>query len=374
MIYNIDPISSAQTKSINATTFTETITTETGKYTSYTVFFCLHNLIFLLLDVTNSFQNPISSFIADKMELTVPPNRFKEMTVIGVSIAILLILSIILIITVVVLIWSYKRRLTKRNTDSSYSVLSRGTRQQIQPQSIQQDSAELYDQIHLSPSTGQTEFFPKPQSENINNPPYNSHPTHCHTENSGTSASAASQKNSPQATYAVIDKNKKKMKKHDTKHTADEKKGTHDSPYTQTVLSNSADTEPHAGGKGDPTKRRQKSLDDMYASDHIHQEKVSDELESNPPPSVEELYTAVRKKSKGGVPVNESVSQVAEDLYTTVMKKPKKKSVNDEAVPSILPHTIEELYITVHRKPKGNTMEDEEEAPPIPPHTVEGTI
>ena len=109
----------------------------------------------------------------------------------------------------------------------------------------------------------------------------------------------------------------------------------------------------------------------MYAADHKDQEKVSNELESNPD---EGLYTVVKKNPKGGVPVNEPVSQVAEDLYTTVMKKPKEKSASDEALPSITPHTIEELYTAVHKKPKGNTMEDEEEAPPTPPHTVEGTF
>ena len=72
--------------------------------------------------------------------------------------------------------------------------------------------------------------------------------------------------------------------------------------------------------------------------------------------------------------MNEPVLQIAEDLYTTVMKKPKEKSVNNEAVPPIPPHTIEELYTPVQKMPKGNTMEDEEEAPPIPPHTVEGTF
>ena len=83
------------------------------------------------------------------------------------------------------------------------------------------NSNGLYDQIYLSPSTGQTEFIPKPQSENINNPYYNSHTTNPDTENSVTSAS---QINSPLATYAAVDNSKrKKVKKDDTKHTAAEK-------------------------------------------------------------------------------------------------------------------------------------------------------
>ena len=53
--------------------------------------------------------------------------------------------------------------------------------QQFQPQSTQNDSAQLYDQIRLSPSTGQTEFVSKPQSENINNLLCITHPTHSDT-------------------------------------------------------------------------------------------------------------------------------------------------------------------------------------------------
>ena len=34
-------------------------------------------------------------------------------------------------------------------------------------------------------------------------------------------------------------------------------------------------------------------------------------------------------------------------------------------------HTIEELYTAVKKKPKGNELKDEEEIPQIPPHTVE---
>ena len=175
-----------------------------------------------------------------------------------------------------------------------------------------------------------------------------------------TSASAASQISSPTATYAAIDKsNKKKAKKDDTKHTAAEK-------HTLKVSSS-------RGAHADNSiKRSQKSLDDTYAPDHLDQERVNSEQESNPSHSVEELYTAVKKKPKGSsAPVNESVPQIAEDLYTAVMKKPKENSVNDEAIPL---HTVEELYTAVHKKPKGNTMEDKEEAPPIPPLTVEDTF
>ena len=285
---------------------------------------------------------------------------------IGVSTIGLLILSSALIIAAIVVIRNYRRRSAKQklNTDAPYSTLNRGSRLQVQPQYTQQNSDELYNQIHLSPSTGQTEFIPKPQTENIYNPSYNSHPTHTDTEISATNASAAScaHVNSPMATYAAIDKrNKKKAKKDDTKHTAAEK-------HTLMVSSSRG---AHADNS---TKRSQKSLNDTYAPDHQDQERVNSEQESDPPHSVEELYTAVKKKPKGSsAPVNEAVPQMAEDLYTAVIKKPKENSVNNEVVPPIPPHTVEELYTAVHKKPVGNAtvQEDEEEAPPIPPLAVE---
>ena len=289
---------------------------------------------------------------------------------IGVSILILLTLSTILI-TVVILTWSYKRRYAKQElyTDTLYSTLNRDSGVQVQPALyIQHDSAQFYDQIHLSPSTGQTEFIPKPQSENVNNLSYKSHPTHP-KENSVT-LSAESQTNPPQAIYAAIDKSKKKqVRKENTNHTAIEKKSLPVSPYIQKE-SSSTDKGAHAGGNDDPTMRSQKYLDNMCASDHKNQEKVSSEQESNPPHTVEELYTAVKKKPKGSVPVNEPI---LEDFCTAIMKKPKDSSPDGEAAPPIPSHTIEELYTAIQKKPKGSAMKDGEEIPPIPPHTVEGT-
>ena len=325
---------------------------------------------------TNSFAKSTSTTPSFKIDAVTRMSTAQSNLIIGigVSIATLLILSITLIITVVALTWIYKKRSVKQvYTDSTYSTISRGTGQQIQPQSIEYNSAQLYDQIHLSPSTGQTEFIPKPQSENINKPPYNSHPG---TENHVT-LSAESKTNPPQAIYAAVDKSKKKqMKRENTNHTAAEKKDPPVSRYTQKVSSISADKGAHAGGKDDPMNSSQKSLDDMYASDHKDQEKVNCEQESNLPHTVKELYTAIKKKSKGTVPVKEPVSHMAEDLYTAVMKKPKLKesSIDGEAAPPLPPHTVEELYTAVQKKPRGSAVEDEEEAPPIHPYTAEDTF
>ena len=292
------------------------------------------------------------------MALTVPPNSFKGITAIGVSIAILLILSTALITTVVLLIWSYKRRSAKQNTDSSYSTLSRGTGpwQQIQPQSIQHNSAELYDQIHLSPSTGQTEFIPKNEIENVNNPTHH-HPTHSTSEHSVPLNAApqndsqlapqnADWSSSEQPTYATVDKTKKKQlqiqtKKGDAKHNTAEKKGPPVSPYSREACS-SADREAYATGKEDPIMITQKSIENMYASIDKDQKKENEVWEINPPATAEELYTAVNKKPK-----------------------------DEEKTPPIPPYTVEELYTAVEKKPKGKADEDDEVAPPIPPHTKE---
>ena len=213
------------------------------------------------------------------------------------SIAILIILSTILIVIVVVLIWSYKRRSAKQNlyTDSSYFTLSRGSGQQIQSQSVQQDSIGLYDQIHLSPSTGQTEFISKPESTNINKPsttPQNSHPIYSITgddraehssslnaANQATTSQLLSQKTHEntfeQPTYAAVDKSKKRefkkqTNKEDPKYTVAEKRPPV-SPYRNEVPSASMQ----------------------------EKKEIAEKQEICPSHAVEELYTAVKKKPKG---------------------------------------------------------------------------
>ena len=118
---------------------------------------------------TNSSSTPLStitSSVTDSMTPVIQSNI--NIVAIGVSIAMLLILSTVLIITATILIWSYKRRSFKQvNNSSPYSTLNRRAGQS---QSLQQDSSELYDQIHLSPSTGQTEYVPNySETANTNN-------------------------------------------------------------------------------------------------------------------------------------------------------------------------------------------------------------
>ena len=371
-----------------------------------------------------------SSMTASKTS-TVQSNSITVIIAIGVSIAILLLLSTTLIITVVVLTCSYKRRSAKQklNTDSLYSSLSRGTEQQVP---IQHDSAELYDQIHLSPSTGQTEFIPKHESENINYPdaiPQNSHTTNSTADDDTVQSSAlnvayqattsqlptqkAHKSTCEQPTYAAVDKNKKKnlkkqTKKEDSKHKTAEK-GPPVSPYKHEVSSSAAEgahASPHKDLKQDNVEKHEidppHTIEELYTAVKKKPKgsvpKDEEETPSIPPHTVEELYTAVVKKPKSNSaeknkeeappipPQTDEEMHTAkekpsphtiEDLYTAVVKQPKENSTTDdtdsEAAPPLPPHTVEELYTAVQKKPKGSVMEDEGEAPPIPPHTVEDT-
>jgi hypothetical protein len=323
---------------------------------------------------------------------------------IGVSIAMLLILSTTLIITATVLIWSYKRRSSKQvNNCSPYSTLNRRAGQ---PQPLQQDSAELYDQIHLSPSTGQTEYIPN-ETANVSQISKNSHPTYSTADEAdiaehssalniakATTSQLSSQKahesTSEQPTYAAVDTSKKKkFKKTENVKCKAAEKGPSFAPYAG---ASTRDV------KENITKRETNSphtIEELYTAvekkPKTGEPKGEEETPPIPPPhTVEELYTAVQKKPKNAecnkdeVPrpdiveemhtVGEKPSQIpqnaTEDLYTAVMKKPKDSSRCDtETAPPIPPHTVEELYTAVMKAPESG-VEDEEEAPPIPQYTV----
>ena len=381
---------------------------------------------------TNSFakrMNTTSSSAINTKTPTVHTNSATVIIAIGPSIAILLILSITLIITVAVLIWNYKRRSAKQklNTDSSYSILSRGAEQQVP---IEHESAELYDQIHLSPSTGQTEFIPKYESENINYPnaippTYNSTNSTgddilyssalnvaCQATTSQPSTQKAHESTCEQPTYAAIDNKKRKLKKQtkkeDSKYKASEK-GPPVSPYKHEVSSSAAEgahASTHKDLKQDNAEKHEidapHTIEELYTAVKKKPKGSvpKDEEETPPIPlhTVEELYTAVVKKPKSNsaekneeeaLPIPPQTDEeihtakekpsphTIEDLYSAVVKQPKESSTTDdtdsEAAPPLPPHTVEELYTAVQKKPKGTAMEDEEEAPPIPPHTVEDT-
>jgi hypothetical protein len=318
----------------------------------------------------------------------------------------LLILPTALIITASVLFWSYKRRSSKQlNNSSPYSTLNRraGQSQPLQ----QQDSAELYDQIHLSPSTGQTEFIPN-ETANLRQTTQNSYLTYSTadgdiTSTLGTTKATTSQlpsqkaheSTSEQSTYAAVDRSKKKKfkKKEDPKCKAAEKVPPV-APYAEREV-------PVASARENTTNQETSSpytIEELYTAVKKKpkdcEPKGEEETPPTPPPhTVEELYIAVQKKPKkrssadsnkdeappphtleemhtAGEKPSQILQNATEDLYTAVMKKPKDSSRDDtEKAPPIPPHTVEEMYTAVMKVPKSGA-EDEEEAPPIPLYTV----
>ena len=263
-------------------------------------------------------------------------NAATDTFTISVIIGIITAILIVLIATVVIALVLFRRKSVqqKPDYDGSYSTLSRENAQQMQPQSLH-THAELYDQIKLSPSTGQTEFISKCESENINNslPPLSldTHPsvnTKQHIQQStgasNRSLHDAEESTSEQSTYTVVEKNKKWKKKVRGKESAQ-----------------SQDTAAEKEGDSVP-------LYDLNTTDQkaVEQRDQPDQKQD----AHEETYAVVHKKSKKGI-VN--------SIETAT------------PIPSQKVDSLEELYTTVKKKPTRNTAEDEEEAPPLPPHTVE---
>ena len=165
--------------------------------------------------------------------------------------------------------------------DASYSILERGTRQQIQPQDS--DSTELYNQIHLSPSTGQTELISKIESETARDISVPQSNIYSNVDMENLSEPQAISNCEPEkstledATYAVVDKKKKKKKL---------KGASHDNANKKERIEEEVKVQ------------EQPSLDEMYAVVH-KKPKKSEEQGETPPPipasTVESLYTAVQK-------------------------------------------------------------------------------
>ena len=287
---------------------------------------------------------------------------------ISIIIGIITTILMVLIATIVIALILFRRKSVqqKPNNNGLYSTLSKENAQQIQPQSLH-TPAELYDQIKLSPSTGQTEFISKPESESINNNPppssYDIHPS-VYTDEpnsaipqttvtvaSNLSLHNAEERTSEQPTYAVVDKKKKREK---------ERKGKESAQSQDTA----------AEKEGDPVP-----LYDFNASD---QNAVEQRVKPKQRQGAQEDTYAVVKKSKKSKPnAKETATPITshtvysqEDVYTAVKEKQKGSAAEDEEEAPPLPsHTFEELYTAVKKKPKGSAAENEEEAQPLPPHT-----
>ena len=221
------------------------------------------------------------------------------MIAVGVAGTLLLVVVIFSILTLSLVLWYHKRRTHKSEIDhnsgsmredASYSTLERETRQQIQPQAS--TFTELYDQIHLSPSTGQTDLISKTESETaegISTPLSNIYSS-VDTENFQHISSSKTEKSkSEDATYAVVDKKKKKKKF----------KGASDDNANKNDSTKEEDFKIKEKREEEVKAQEQPSIEDTYAVVH-KKPKKSEEQEETPPPipasTVESLYTAIQKK------------------------------------------------------------------------------
>ena len=264
---------------------------------------------------------------------------------VGIGVAILIVLAAIVVVVTLVLLYLRKSSHPKAKSDydNSYSTLRRGDTQQPQPHS-QQPPTDLYDQIQLSPSTGQAEIVSKAETENTNT--LSSHHTRVYTNIDKDHCNKISGQDnvamSEQPTYAAVDNKQKKNK--------EEKK------REGVVLS------VHCADKED-TKKKIKQREATPTSLHTTE-------------SPEALYSVVKKKPKADKEetVPPPPPHSLEELYTAVKKNVKGSAMEEEeGAPQIPPHTIEELYTAVVKKPKGDSATESETdgAPPIPPHTVD---
>ena len=305
----------------------------------------------------------------------------------------ILLLTVIAAIVLVLMRKSTHKR--KVDYDSSYSTLCRESGQQMQSQSLH-TSNDLYDQIQLSPSTGQAEFISRNETANTNNPPphqteYGIHPSvdkdkpksaKLKITASTISTQDEDKSTSEQQTYAVVNKKKKHKTEIETVNCK--------SQNTAAVSQNEGVTEQNAVEHGNYLQESQDSPDTttQFPSQTIYSpqalyttdKKKPKDRQKAPvilPYTTEELYTAVKKKPHARTTGDdEEAPQIPphtiEELYTAVQKKPKDRvTVDEEEAPPIPAHTVEELYTAVVKKPKASRAEDEEEAPPVPPHIVE---
>ena len=250
---------------------------------------------------------------------------------IGIIMAIATLLTTVLVLIAVV-IFARKSIKQKRENDSPYSVLRRGTTRQLQPP-VDNNPSDMYDQIKLSPLTGQAEFDCNAETGNTSSNMQCQRSTSHSVEINQPKITSSPQTtdkhidNTEHATYAVVNKKKKNK--------LSEKAEVHNNCESA--------TQRNAHGQA----------------------------------SLEELYTAVKKKPKGRASKEDENAppiplHTVEELYTAVNKIPKvRAATKEEEAPPIPPHTVEELYTAVNKTPKGNAADDEEEAPPIPPHTDE---
>ena len=303
---------------------------------------------------------------------------------IGVLMAILTVLVAIIIAVIALALFVSKSSQRKTECDSSYSTLHRQGIQQLQSQSLHTPN-DLYDHIQLSPSTGQAEFISKTETDNTNNPsPHQGQ----HNINfkvdiqqpksatmqitAASSQNIQSKSTLEQPTYAVVNKKNKNTVKEPEKANC---------PFETIALKNlsltTAETKESDNNTVDEDVMQTNAIKGNQLKYNQDNQVTATQTTLQAAESPEELYTAVRKKTKESTAQNEEEPlpiplQGVDQLYTAVNKKTQPTTANDEVEsPPIPPHTVEELYTAVMKKPKARETDDEVEAPPVPPHTVE---
>ena len=305
-------------------------------------------------DPTKTFSHSITT-INSPTTTNEASGAVSRVMIVSIVVGLIAVLTVLIITAIIALVFYCTKSTQKQDYDLSYSTLYRGDTQQMQPQSLQAPT-DLYDQIELSPSTGQTEVISKNEAENTNSllPHQNEPSPNIDTEQCKVPVvkEQSTVSTSEQPTYAAVKKKQTKSKL---------MKGKKSGQAQNNANEEQEDEVPQCSlTAADKT--------DIIQEDQIKQGKaVLTSLHTVESP--EALYTAVKKKPKD----NATETNTIEDLYTAVMKKPKDDPTDSdiEAAPPLPPHTVEELYTAVQKKPKGSAMEDEEDAPPIPPHTVE---
>ena len=252
-------------------------------------------------------------------------NTITVWIIIGIAVPILIVLTTIATIALVLFVRRFSQQITE--CENSYSTLQRGGTQQLQQQSLHTPVDDLYDHIQLSPSTGQAEFISRTETDNTNNhsPHRNQHTIYLSVDTeqpksvkvqvtTASSPSHEKQSTNGQPTYAVVNKNKERK---------NEKEPVHCLPKTSAVTSlsltkqNSTRNNIHS----QPVKNAAKVGQPILCSQEIQQTIIAKQIPSQTAESLQELYTAVRKKTK------ESTAQ------------------NEEEPPPIPPQGVEQLYL-----------------------------
>ena len=330
--------------------------------------------------VTSTVNTLATTSNSSNKVITIAHDEIQDKNILTVWIAVGVVITSLIVLmgiaTIALALFLKKSSQRKSECENSYSTLSRGPTQPLQPQSLNLAS-DLYNRIQLSPSTGQAEFISKTETDNINNPS-----PHQGQHNINPNVDMQQPKS---ATIQITTATSKDIPSHDIESTFEHpnyaainkrKKNTMGKEPVYYGPENAVDT--NLSSVKHNTTEENESINLLHtAAKNKKLRKGNAACIQQRAESPEELYSAVRKKTKGSTEQNEEEllpipPQGVEQLYTVINKRTQPTTANDEVEsPPIPPHTVEELYTAVMKKQKARETDDEVEAPPVPPHTVE---